>query len=433
LKKNLLALANEVKELNGKVTSAFEKLDAEGVDGESRQPTADEATQIKDWNKQIEAKEQEIAGLREYQDIREAADARSEEMRKAVSPHLHSGKVIDDRQEQIRNFADAVLENKDFKAWHERYFSGGRMPSLESIKESPPVDIPFSYKSLVTGASATSAGALITNDRKPIVDPGVFYRPLTLKDIITMGTTESDTVEYAREGTHTNAAAVVAEASATGDGSGASPESSFVLSEVTESVKTISHWIPATLRALADAGQMRTLLDAFLEYGVNEELEDQILVGSGVGQNFTGVANTANIGSQAFSNDILETLRKARTKVRTQGRAKPTAYVLHPNDWEAIDLLQDNDGRYFYGGPSVLGMPRIWGLPVVECEAQVEGQGHVADWRLAVLWDRQQTQISVSNSHQDFFVRRLVAILAEMRAAFGILRPAAFVEIDLAA
>jgi hypothetical protein len=31
-----------------------------------------------------------------------------------------------------------------------------------------------------------------------------------------------------------------------------------------------------------------------------------------------------------------------------------------------------------------------------------------------------------SDSHADFFIRNLVAILGELRAAFGVLRPAAF-------
>jgi hypothetical protein len=42
-----------------------------------------------------------------------------------------------------------------------------------------------------------------------------------------------------------------------------------------------------------------------------------------------------------------------------------------------------------------------------------------------------ETFISMTNSHSDFFVRNLIAILAEMRAAFGIIRPAAFVIADL--
>jgi HK97 family phage major capsid protein len=68
---------------------------------------------------------------------------------------------------------------------------------------------------------------------------------------------------------------------------------------------------------------------------------------------------------------------------------------------------------------------------VIESEGMTEGVAVVADWRLAVLWDRMRVMISVSNSHSDFFIRNLVAILAEMRAAFGVLRPAAFVETDL--
>ena len=109
----------------------------------------------------------------------------------------------------------------------------------------------------------------------------------------------------------------------------------------------------------------------------------------------------------------------------------PTAYVIHPNDVEDLDLLTDNEERYYFGGPVGVGVPRLWGVPIVESEAMTEGTAMVAQWDLAVLWDREQTNLLVSDSHSDFFIRNLVAILAEMRAAFGVLRPAAFVEIAL--
>jgi hypothetical protein len=50
-----------------------------------------------------------------------------------------------------------------------------------------------------------------------------------------------------------------------------------------------------------------------------------------------------------------------------------------------------------------------------------------------VLWDREQASITISDSHANFFIRNMVAILAEMRAAFGVIQPNAFVEIDLTA
>jgi HK97 family phage major capsid protein len=55
----------------------------------------------------------------------------------------------------------------------------------------------------------------------------------------------------------------------------------------------------------------------------------------------------------------------------------------------------------------------------------------MGDFRKAVVWDREQANIQVSNSHEDFFIRNMVAILAEMRAAFGVIRPTAFCVIDL--
>jgi HK97 family phage major capsid protein len=238
-------------------------------------------------------------------------------------------------------------------------------------------------------------------------------------------------VEYVRQGTHTNNAAMVAEATATDDGTGEKPESAMVLAIIQETVKNIAHWIPATRRALADAGQLRTLIESFLRYGLDATLENQIVNGSGSGENFRGILNTNGISTQAYATDILTTARKARTKVLTQGRAMPTAYLMHPLDWEAFDLTQDAEDRYYFGGPSVIGNPRLWGLPVIESEFIAQGTALVADWRMAALWMREQAAIYISDSHSDFFVRNLIAILAEERAAFGVIRPAAFVSIDL--
>jgi HK97 family phage major capsid protein len=198
-------------------------------------------------------------------------------------------------------------------------------------------------------------------------------------------------------------------------------------------VRSISHWIAATRRALADAGQMQTMIDNELRQGLMEELEDQIVTGVGTGENFTGLTNVTGTTAQAWDTNILTTTRKGRTKVKTTGRAIPNAYLLHPTDWETIDLLQDNEARYFFGGPSAIGTPRLWGLPVIESEAVTVGEGFVADFSQCVLWMRQEATILTSDSHQDFFIRGLVAILGEERAAFGVRRPAAIVEMDLTA
>ncbi|MGK5737269.1 phage major capsid protein [Micromonospora sp. URMC 103] len=316
-----------------------------------------------------------------------------------------------------------------------KQYPSGRIPERAVVNSAP-----FGAKTLITGTSDTSGGALVQNDYRGLaVGLDLFQRPLTIRSLVTNGTTTSDTVEYVRVTSTTNNASPVAESTTTADpgsmnaANGVKPESAMALAKVTETVRTIAHWLPATTRALADAGQIRTLIDQFLRYGLEEELEDQMVNGSGSGENFTGIANVSGTQSQAFTTDVLTTTRKARTLVRTVGRSTPTAYVMNPADWEAIDLLQDNEARYYFGGPQRLGQPTLWGLPVVESEAVPAGTAYVGDWRKAVLWDRQQASITVSNSHANFFIRNMVAILAEMRAAFGVLQPSAFVEIDMAA
>uniref|UniRef100_UPI00117A93C3 phage major capsid protein n=1 Tax=Lentzea kentuckyensis TaxID=360086 RepID=UPI00117A93C3 len=179
-------------------------------------------------------------------------------------------------------------------------------------------------KALITGTSDTSAGALVQNDYLGLqVGADIFQRPLMLRDLITPGTTESDTVEYVRVTGFTNAAAPVAEATSTANGT--KPESSLTTAKVSTPVKTIAHWIPATKRALSDAAQIRTLIDNFLEYGLEEELEDQIVAGDGTGENFEGLATVSGTQSQAWDTDLLTTTRRAKTKVRTVGRSVPTA------------------------------------------------------------------------------------------------------------
>lgn len=342
-----------------------------------------------------------------------------------------------DASNDRRSLGTRFIANPTYAEWLKAVAPNGQIPDSARGFSSP--SLAFGglrdlrrNATLVTGASSTSGGALVT----PNYYPGVTElgrRPLTIRQVITNLQTDSDAIEYVRITGETNSAAAVAEATASGDGSGSKPESAMTLERVTANVKTIAHWIPATKRALADASQLRGLIDAFLEYGLDEELEDQIVAGNGSGENFTGILETSNTQSQAWDTDVFRTTRVARRKIRTVGRRIPNAFILNPEDWEIIDLKRDNQNQFYGAGPFAVTPPTLWGLPVVECEAVPAGTGLVGDFTTCVLWDREQATISASDSHSDFFTRNLVAILAELRAAFGILKPNAICEIDLTA
>lgn len=308
--------------------------------------------------------------------------------------------------------------------------------------QSQPLAVPGGMKDLFfSGDRTQSAGVLVENDSRGMMAP-FFERPLSMRQLFTSGTTNSDTIDYVRWASVTNNAAVVPEARSADPIGGAvtpviggvKPQSTFSFDRDQTTVKTIAHWIPITKRALSDAAQMRTYIDSFLRYGLEEEFEDQLIAGSGAGENFLGLNNQPGIQTQAApgaGQDNLDILKIARTKVQIGGRAQPTAYVMNPLDWQNIELMRNDNGDFYGQGPFSLTAARVWGLPVVESEAVAQGTAWVAAWNWGTIYDREQASVQATDSHADFFVRNMVAILAEMRAAFAILRPAAFVKITL--
>jgi len=334
---------------------------------------------------------------------------------------------------------DAFINSPEFKALVASV-PGGRFGEQARVQSQP-----FGVKTLITGVDDASAGSLVINDRLPTLSP-VYARPLTIRDLVTNGQTQSDAIDYVQINTTTNNAGTVAEATSSAlptqnqttgalvnnAGGGYKPESGMTFTKATTNVKTIAHWMPATKRALSDAAQIRTLIDGFLLYGLEEELEDQMLAGNGTGENFLGLANVSGVQTVTTGADNFARTRAARRLVRTVGRTNPSAFVMNPVDWEGIDLAKNSQGTFYGAGPFALTQPVLWGLPVVESEAVAAGTAWCADWHMAILWDREQASIQVTDSHADFFIRNLVAILAELRAAFAVIRPAAFVKITLA-
>jgi HK97 family phage major capsid protein len=333
-----------------------------------------------------------------------------------------------------RSIGEAFVESEAWKSWFKLNAPSGVISDSRKGLTSPAIE----YKTLITGDSVTSAGAFVQTDYTGIYEP-MGRRPLTVRDLVATRRTGTDLVEFVRQTAKVTQAAPVAEANvteytgATGQVSGVKPEGAMAFEKVQTGVKTIAVWIPATKRSLSDAAQIRGIIDQELSADLEEELEDQLLSGDGTGENLTGILNTANVLEQDWETDLVTTTRKAITTLRVDGRTRPTAWLLNPADWERFDLLKDGDNRYYWGGPLTVGQRTLWGIPVVESEAMTEGVAVLADWRKAVLWDRERASIQVSDSHEDFFIRNMVAFLAEMRAAFGIIRPSAFCIVDLLA
>jgi HK97 family phage major capsid protein len=255
-------------------------------------------------------------------------------------------------------------------------------------------------------------------------------RQPTIRDVITILQTGSNLIEYVRVNTLTRAAKIVPEATSTTDDNALKPEAGMAIEVVQTGVKTIAVLMPVTRTILADAPQLESMITNFLRTDIDLELEDEIISGSGGSEHFDGLENTVGLTPQNFHTDMLTTARKARTAAMIQGRARSTAFLLNPLDWEELDLTKDAENRYYFGGPLAMGTKMLWGLPVIESEVIPEGTFYTGDLKQLVVWDRQEPTLYMTDSHKDYFARNIITILYEGRWAFGVLRPAAVVKGD---
>jgi HK97 family phage major capsid protein len=442
---------SELREL----TQKREQLITEGVDldmamGES--PTLDQRQRMRSIESELGQLSTTIADLSADDEARanvRAAREQQESQREATRAPLYSageGETPSEDDELQFTPGETFVRSQAYTGWVNQFPSGA--PSAPMTTSSAPVAVrsmapvmglvnpTAKMRSLLTSNSA-SAGKLVLSMRRGLIEPGL-VRPLTIRQLLTVLPVTTDTIEYVKEASRVSAAANVAEATALTGTSGTKPEGGLTFSVVTDTVKTIAEWVPATKRILQDAPQLQAYIDEYLTYDLALQLENQVVSGNGSGENFTGILNvsgTTTQGAVANENNF-DLIRRAKTKVRLQGRTVPTAVVMNPNDAQNMDIAKSGSAAapYMYWGAGPFGSGNgpsfLWGLPIIESEAVSAGTAIVGDFSRAVLYDRESTTISVGTVNDDF-IRNIVRVLAEMRAGFGVIRPLGFCIVTL--
>lgn len=270
--------------------------------------------------------------------------------------------------------------------------------------------------------SSGSGGPLIVTDYRPGILPLLFKR-LVIADLIAPGTTDSNSITYMKETTFTNAAAPVAEGAA-------KPESALVFAQQVDPVSKIAHWLPVTEEMLEDVQQIRSYIDGRLRFGVALTEEDQLLNGSGTLPALRGILNRTGLtAAQARGTDTnADAIFKQITTIATTVFVQPDGVVMNPTNWQTIQLMKDANGQYYGSGPfAPAQQATLWGLPVVKTPTIAAGTGLVGAFQEAAqIFRKGGLRVEASNSHQDFFIKNLVAIRAEERLALAVYRPAAF-------
>jgi HK97 family phage major capsid protein len=276
----------------------------------------------------------------------------------------------------------------------------------------------------ITTAGGSGGGVIWSGQDRAVA--GMAMQRLAIRTLLTVATTQSDVVIYSKQTTRTPGAATVAEGAA-------APEGVYGWTQAEANVRKIAEVVHASDEALADSGQLQSLIDQELRYALDVEEEQQILAGDGTGQNLSGLITEATAFSAAAGLPNATPIDRLRLGLLQVALANYAAngVTLNPTDWAAIELLKDTTGRYIFGNPNEASTPRLWSLDVVPTLSHSVGEWMVGNFAMAAtLYDRQETEVLISSEHGTNFVEGMKTIKGTKRLAMACKRPAALVTGD---
>lgn len=352
-----------------------------------------------------------LAAESEYKNIRELLDP-------PVESKSRFGTVT-----EYKSVADVLLENEEFKEYKGKGSVDTELPFRDIIQHK---DV---YSAM---ASYTPTYNIASNVQQLPMVPAPAQRQ-RVRDLFPQASTNSNLLEYwISKGLNNEgkgSAATVAERS--GGTFALKPQSDISFEHASDPVRLIAHWIPAHRNTLADAPQLRSIIDNQLLYGLALAEDDQLLNGDGAGENILGLLKRSGIQSYTpVGGDWKsDSLRRALTLGELSGFPS-TGFVLHPSDWEDIELQRgtSNDHYAITTNIAVGAQQRVWRTPVVTTPVITEGTFLAAAFGQACqVYDREQANIRVAEQHADFFVRNAVVILAEERLGLTVQNPGAVI------
>ena len=346
-----------------------------------------------------------------------------------------------------KSVADSLFDSEEYK----EMISQGRSAMRDDVKIEAADIASLQTKDVFTqmDAGTSPRGYGIVHQELPMVTPK--YLQSRVRDLFPKASTSANYLEYFKsvgwtEDNPNNAGFYRERAGADGtsaptgadtDVFGLKPKSNIKFSSASDPVRGIAHWVAAHRNALSDKPAIRSIIDNELLYGLKFVEDDALLNGDGTNETLLGLLNREGIQhydpsmapTVTQADQMSDTVRRALTRVEL-AFFPSTGVVLHPLDWEKLELQKDGNGNYMIAtSVAVGGTKRLWQVPVVSTPAIAEGTFLTGAFgQAAQVYDREQASIRVAEQHADFFVRNAVVILAEERLALTTPRPEGLVH-----
>lgn len=227
------------------------------------------------------------------------------------------------------------------------------------------------------------------------------YTPILIPLVSTVRVS-AGVVDYVVIGPDPTAAVVVEGA--------AKPEAAVTFTPATAALDTIAHWLQITRQALDDAAYVKSLLEGKLRRGLFKKVDADLAA---------AIIAAATVAPQVNA-DLSTAIRMAVGQVESAGY-NPNGVLLNPADYAAIDVANSKAA----GGTPTTRSTAFWGLTPVPVPSLAAGTSIVGDFQeAATLFDRGVTDVFMSDSHQDLFIKNTLVLLAEARVKSAVTEPA---------
>ncbi|MHC3000351.1 phage major capsid protein [Microbacterium sp. HJ5] len=300
------------------------------------------------------------------------------------------------------------------------------------------VTAPGGQKALVSGSVGVPAilSTVLTEaqprtilDLIPVLEPtrrgtGVPSADDNLVDFVGRGGRDGNMFSYQRQIARVNNAGAVPDLAE-------KPTSTYAFDDVNDTFRVYANrteYLP--WRYLSDYEGLIAILQSQLMEDTLVVMERDVISGDGEGDRFRGLLNTSGIQSQAYTTDLVTTLRAAKWKLLAQSRGL-TGWALNPLDLQAIEALRENGatGAFLFKGRE--DIEHFLGAPVVTSLGLPVGTAVAADWTQAEVAPMGDDQL-VFDGHKQT-ENNTFRFMFEGRYGFRVKNPFDFVKVDLTA
>lgn len=325
-----------------------------------------------------------------------------------------------------------LANKKHFEAKKDVSFKGGLMNAIndgaiEGIVKGNTRSASFEVKADMTVA-ADFTGEVIPADRVA----GYKFDPTRIthvRQLIPQGSTSSDVVRFVKESGYSNGAAAAAEGATLA-------QSDFDMTATDANVRKIGTYFRISEEMLADTPQLTSYLAARAPEKLLEVEDNQILNGSGVAPNLSGIiTDAADFAAGGFANAIesaneFDVLTCALNQLALSNYAADYI-MINPTDFHKILLLKDSNNNYlkdqWYQGLE----PRINGVPVVLSTAVTSDKYVLGNFGVGTqLWVRDNVGVEFFREDGTNVRDGFVTVRVSERIALTNYLPNAFVNGD---